>query len=62
MDCSSCLVKLYYPEPESARVAALVQGKPVCHNSLHELEFHKALQLKGRNPGTGKGRTELFKI
>jgi hypothetical protein len=43
---TSCLVKLYYPEPESARVAALVQGKPVCHNSLHELEFHNALQLK----------------
>lgn len=43
---TSCLVKLYYPEPESARVAALVQGKPVCHNSLHELEFRNALQLK----------------
>lgn len=43
---TSCLVKLYYPEPESARIAALVQGKPVCHNSLHELEFHNALQLK----------------
>ena len=43
---TSCLVKLYYPEPESARVAALVQGKPICHNSLHELEFHNALQLK----------------
>jgi len=43
---TSCLVKLYYPEPESARVAALVQSKPVCHISLHELEFHNALQLK----------------
>ena len=43
---TSCLVKLYYPEPESARVAALVRGKPICHNCLHELEFHNALQLK----------------
>ena len=43
---TSCLVKLYYPEPESAQVAALVQGTPICHNSLHELEFHNALQLK----------------
>jgi predicted nucleic acid-binding protein len=43
---TSCLVKLYYPEPESARVAALVQGKAICCNSLHELEFHNALQLK----------------
>ena len=40
---TSCLVKLYYPEPESARVAALVRRKPICCNSLHELEFHNAL-------------------
>jgi predicted nucleic acid-binding protein len=43
---TSCPVKLYYPEPESARVAALVQGKPIRHTSLHELEFHNALRLK----------------
>ena len=43
---TSCLVKLYYPEPDSAKVVALVQGKPVCHTPLHQLEFVNALQLK----------------
>jgi predicted nucleic acid-binding protein len=43
---TGCLVKLYYPEPDSAKVIALIQGKPVCYTPLHELEFVNALQLK----------------
>jgi len=43
---TGCLVKLYYPEPESRKVAALVAGKPICFNALHELEFTNALHLK----------------
>ena len=43
---TGCPVKLYYPEPDSAKVIALIQGKPVCHTPLHELESMNALQLK----------------
>jgi predicted nucleic acid-binding protein len=43
---TGCLVKLYYPEPESPKVATLVAGKPICFNALHELEFTNALHLK----------------
>ncbi len=43
---TGCLVKLYYPEPDSALVAGLVHGKPIWHTSLHELEFTNALGLK----------------
>ena len=43
---TGCLVKLYYPEPDSSKVIALVQGKTLCHTPLHELEFTNALQLK----------------
>ena len=43
---TGCLVKLYYPEPDSAVVAGLVHGKPMWHTPLHELEFTNALGLK----------------
>ena len=43
---TGCFVKLYYPEPDSAKVIAQIQGKPVCYTPLHELEFVNALQLK----------------
>ena len=43
---TGCFVKLYYPEPDSARVVALIHDKPLCHTPLHELEFVNALQLK----------------
>lgn len=43
---TGCFVKLYYPEPDSAKVVAQIQGKPVCYTPLHELEFINALQLK----------------
>jgi predicted nucleic acid-binding protein len=50
---SGCLVKLYYPEPDSALVAGLVQGKPILHTPLHALEFTNALGLKAfRNSAT----------
>ncbi len=43
---TGCFVKLYYPEPDSAKVVALIQGKALGHTPLHELEFMNALQLK----------------
>lgn len=43
---TACLVKLSYPEPDSAKVVAHIQGKTVCFTRLHELEFANALQLK----------------
>jgi hypothetical protein len=43
---TGCLVKLYYPEPDSQKVAALIAGKVICFNPLHELEFTNALHLK----------------
>jgi hypothetical protein len=43
---TGCLVKLYYPEPESQKVAALVAGLPILFTALHELEFTNALHLK----------------
>lgn len=43
---TGCLVKLYYPEPDSQKVAAFVAGRPICFNPLHELEFTNALHLK----------------
>lgn len=43
---TGCFVRLYYPEPDSAKVIAAIQGKPVCYSPLHELEFVNALQLK----------------
>jgi hypothetical protein len=43
---TGCFVKLYYLEPDSPKVIAAIQGKPVCFSPLHELEFVNALQLK----------------
>lgn len=43
---TGCLLKLYYPEPESKRVAALVVGKAIVFSGLHELELSNALELK----------------
>ncbi len=43
---TGCLLKLYYPEPESARVASLVSGHPIAFILLHELELLNALELK----------------
>ena len=43
---TGCLLKLYYPEPESRRVVELVAGNPIVYLSLHELEATNALQLK----------------
>ncbi len=43
---TGCLLKLYYPEPESAAVAGLVHGQPIAYLVLHELELWNALELK----------------
>ena len=43
---TGCLLKLYYPEPNSASVAAAVSGKAIIFTPLHELETVSALQLK----------------
>ena len=43
---TGCLLKLYYPEPNSVSVAAVVSGKVLVFPALHELETVTALQLK----------------
>ena len=43
---TGCLLKLYYPEWNSAAVAAAVAGEAVCLTALHELELATALELK----------------
>ena len=43
---TGCLVKLYYPEADSASVAAAVFGKVIIYSSLHDLELKNALSLK----------------
>ena len=40
---TGCLVKLYYPEPDSAKVVARVAARPIWFTPLHELEFANAL-------------------
>lgn len=43
---TGCLLKLYYPEPNSAQVAAAIAGEELCWTALHELELTTGLQLK----------------
>lgn len=43
---TGCLVKLYYPEHESAAVAAAVVGDQITFTALHELEIVTAMELK----------------
>lgn len=43
---TGCLVKLYYPEPESSAVAKVVIGRAIIFTDLHELEMTTAMQLK----------------
>ena len=43
---TGCLLKLYYPEPESLVVAGLTKGHAIAFTSLHELELGNALELK----------------
>ena len=43
---TGCLVKLYYPEPDSELVASKTAGRPLICTSLHDLEIASALQLK----------------
>lgn len=43
---TGCLLKLYYPEPESGEVAKLVLEQAIVLLALHELELSNALELK----------------
>lgn len=43
---TGCLVKLYYPEPESPAVARAIFGRTIIFTDLHELEMATAMQLK----------------
>ncbi len=43
---TGCLVKLYYPEANSASVAAAVAGETIGFTDLHALELTTALQVK----------------
>lgn len=43
---TGCLLKLYYPEPDSARVVKVSTGHAIAFTSLHELELSNALELK----------------
>jgi predicted nucleic acid-binding protein len=43
---TGCLLKLYYPEPESEAVANLVLEQAIVLLALHELELSNALELK----------------
>lgn len=43
---TGCLLKLYYPEPDSVKVAKLVSSQVVALVLLHELEMSNALDLK----------------
>lgn len=43
---TGCLLKLYFPEPESPRVAKLVAGQVLVFIALHDLELTNALELK----------------
>lgn len=41
---TGCLLRLYYPEPESPRVAKLVAVDTIAIVGLHELELANALE------------------
>ena len=43
---TGCLLKLYYPEPERAAVAAAVSGEEIILTPLHKLEMVTAMLLK----------------
>ncbi|MBI3179506.1 MAG: type II toxin-antitoxin system VapC family toxin [Deltaproteobacteria bacterium] len=43
---TGCLLKLYYPEPESAKVARLVAAQVIALGLLHEIEFSNAIEHK----------------
>ncbi len=43
---TGCLVKLYYPEPDSGLIAAKTTGQQIAYTPLHELELTSALKLK----------------
>ena len=51
-------MKLYYPEWNSAQVAAAVAGEEICFTALHELEMTSALESKVFRQEAVPGQTE----
>jgi predicted nucleic acid-binding protein len=43
---TGCLIKLYYPESNSAQIAVIATGHPLVFTPLHNLELTSALRLK----------------
>lgn len=43
---TGCLLKLYFPEPDSARIVKLVSRSAIAFVALHDLELSNALELK----------------
>jgi predicted nucleic acid-binding protein len=43
---TGCLIKFYYPEPDSADVIASAGAEQLLYNALHELEIVSALEGK----------------
>ena len=43
---TGCLVKLYYPEPDSDLVINQISGQEIVYTPLHALELTTALELK----------------
>lgn len=43
---TGCLIKLYYPEPDSDLVATRSSGQAIVYTLLHALELTTAFELK----------------
>jgi len=55
---TGCFVKLYYPEPDSAKVVALIQGKPLCYTPLRRRwqPANSSPRIHGRRSSPQRGR------
>lgn len=58
---TGCLLKLYYPEPESAAVAKFAAGQAIVWTALHELETSNALELKLFRKEAKPGQVQAIK-
>lgn len=60
---TGCLLKLYYPEANSAAIVDAVSGHQIVFTALHELETQTALQLKCfRGEATKNQAEEAMKL
>jgi predicted nucleic acid-binding protein len=61
---TGCLLKLYFPESDSERIAELVTNETIRFIGLHELECRNALELKAfrkeATPAQVKATAELI--